>query len=44
MWKRLLGSAMRARSYWSRYRETTLRALTLNIMILRCNKVFYRAG
>jgi hypothetical protein len=35
MLKRLLGSAMRARSYWARHRETFLRALTLNIMILR---------
>jgi hypothetical protein len=34
MWKRLVGSAMRARSYWARYRETFLRALTLNTMIL----------
>ena len=35
MWKRLLGSAMRARSYWSQCREITLRAITLNVMILR---------
>jgi hypothetical protein len=35
MWKRLLGSAMRARRYWSQCREITLRAITLNIMILR---------
>ena len=35
MWKRLLGSAMRARCYWSQCREITLRAITLNIMILR---------
>ena len=35
MLKRLLGSEMRARSYWARCREMVLRALTLNIMILR---------
>jgi hypothetical protein len=34
MLKRMLGSALRARSYWSRSREMTLRVLTLNIMIL----------
>ena len=34
MWKRLLGSALRARSYWSQCREITLRAITLNVMIL----------
>jgi hypothetical protein len=43
MLKRLLGSAMRARSYWSQCRETILRAITLNVMILR-RRVFYRAG
>lgn len=43
MLKRLLGSALRARSYWSQSRETVLRALTLNIMILRRRKVFDRA-
>jgi hypothetical protein len=35
MLKRLLGSALRARSYWSQCRETLLRAITLNVMILR---------
>jgi Transposase DDE domain len=44
MLKRLLGSALRARSYWSQCRETVLRALTLNVMILRRRKVFDRAG
>lgn len=44
MLKRLLGSEMRARSYWARCREMQLRALTLNIMILRRHRVFYRAG
>jgi hypothetical protein len=44
MLKRLLGSALRARSYWSQGRELVLRALTLNIMILRRRKVFDRAG
>jgi hypothetical protein len=34
MLKRLLGSALRARQYWSRCREIFLRALTLNTMIL----------
>jgi hypothetical protein len=44
MLKRLLGSEMRARSYWARCREMQLRALTLNIMILRRRRVFYRAA
>ena len=44
MLKRHLGSALRARSYWSQCREITLRALTLNVMILRRRKVFDRAG
>lgn len=35
MLKRLLGSAMRAREYWSQCREILLRAITLNVMILR---------
>jgi Transposase DDE domain len=43
MLKRLLGSALRARTYWSQCRELVLRALTLNIMILRRRKVFDRA-
>ena len=34
MLKRLLGSALRARNYWSRCRELVLRAITLNLMIL----------
>lgn len=34
MLKRLLGSALRARTYWSRCREILLRGLTLNTMIL----------
>src|SRR5688500_15299372 len=43
MLKRHLGSALRARSYWSQCREITLRALTLNVMILRRRQVFDRA-
>jgi hypothetical protein len=43
MLKRLMGSELRARKYWSKYRETILRALTLNTMILRRRRVFYRA-
>jgi hypothetical protein len=35
MLKRLLGSALRARSYWSQCREILLRTITLNVMILR---------
>jgi transposase len=35
MIKRTLGSALRARTYWSQSREINLRALTHNIMILR---------
>ena len=44
MLKRLLGSALRARSYWSQCREILLRTITLNVMILRRAKGFYRAG
>ena len=44
MLKRHLGSALRARSYWSQCREINLRALTLNVMILRRRKVFDRAA
>ena len=44
MVKRLLDSALRARNYWSQFREMLLRALTLNIMILWRPRVFYRAG
>ena len=43
MLKRLLGSALRARTYWTQCREITLRAITLNVMILRRLQVFYRA-
>jgi hypothetical protein len=43
MLKRLLGAALRARTYWSQCRETVLRALTLNVMILWRCEVFYRA-
>ena len=43
MLKRLLDSALRARKPWNQQREIVLRALTLNIMILRRAKVFYRA-
>jgi hypothetical protein len=34
MIKRLLGSALRARTYWSRFRELLLRGITLNVMIV----------
>lgn len=43
MLKRLLDSALRARKRWNQYREIVLRSLTLNVMILRRYKVFYRA-
>ena len=43
MIKRMLGSALRARNYWSQHREIVLRVLTHNVMILRI-KLFYRAG
>jgi len=43
MLKRLLGSALRARKYWTQCREIFLRILTLNVMILRRMHVFYRA-
>jgi hypothetical protein len=43
MIKRLLGSALRARLYQSQCRETILRAITHNVMIVRV-RVFYRAG
>ncbi len=43
MLKRLLGSAMRARNYWSQCREILLRAITHNVMILRRRHLFYRA-
>ena len=44
MFKRLLDSALRARKPWTQHREIVLRALTLNLMIVRRRKVFYRAG
>jgi hypothetical protein len=43
MFKRLLDSALRARKPWTQHREIILRALTLNLMIVRRCKVFYRA-
>jgi hypothetical protein len=43
MLKRLMGSALRARRYHSQCRELSLRAITLNVMILRRPQVFYRA-
>jgi hypothetical protein len=39
MLKRLMGSALRARKYWSQCREILLRSITLNIMILRRARV-----
>jgi Transposase DDE domain/Transposase domain (DUF772) len=42
MLKRRLGSALRARSYESQCRETVLRAITHNVLIVRI-RVFYRA-
>ncbi|HEX2242957.1 MAG TPA: transposase [Gammaproteobacteria bacterium] len=44
MLKRLMGSALRARNYWSQCREIVLRAITHNVMILRRRQLFYRAG
>lgn len=43
MLKRLQGSALRARSYWSQCRETVLRAITHNIMILRRWRAFLQS-
>ena len=48
MIKRLIGCELRARFYWSRWREMLLMAVTLNIMILAGSvfiqsRVFYRA-
>jgi hypothetical protein len=43
MVKRRLGSALRARSYWSQCREIILRVITHNVMIVVRVKVFYRA-
>ena len=45
MLKRNLGSALRARTYWSQCRESMLRVITHNVMILfALAKVFYRAS
>lgn len=41
--KRRLGSALRARSYWSRYRETILRVIAHNVMIVLWIIVFNSA-
>jgi len=43
MLKRLMGSALRARRYQAKCRELHLRALTLNVMIVRRKRVFYKA-
>ena len=47
MLKRLLGSELKARTYWSQNREMFLMAITLNVMILVAlswrYEVFYRA-
>jgi hypothetical protein len=43
MIKRRLGSALRARSYWSQCREIILRVITHNVMIVARIRVFYRA-
>lgn len=47
MLKRLLGSALKARTYWSHNRDMFLMAITLNVTILValswCFEVFYRA-
>ena len=44
MVKRRLGSALRARTYWSQCREITLRVITHNVMIVAIIRVFYRAA
>jgi hypothetical protein len=44
MLKRLQGSALRAREYWTQCRETLLRAITHNVMILKRKRVLYGAG
>jgi DDE family transposase len=44
MIERRLGSALRARSYWSQCREIILRVITHNVMIVARIRVFYRAG
>ena len=43
MIKRRLGSALRARGYWSQCREIILRVITHDVMIVIQVKVFYRA-
>jgi hypothetical protein len=43
MIKRRLGSALRARSYWSQCREIILRVITHDVMIVIRVRVFYRA-
>ena len=43
MIKRRLGSAPRARGYWSQCREIILRVVTHNVMIVIRLRVFYRA-
>ena len=43
MVKRRLGSALRARTYWSQCREIILRVITHNVMIVAIIRVFYRA-
>src|SRR4051794_14637484 len=43
MIKRRLGSALRARGYWSQCREIILRVVTHNVMIVVRIRVFYRA-
>jgi hypothetical protein len=42
MIKRRLGSALRARGYWSQCREIILRVITHNVMIVIRVRVFYR--
>ena len=44
MVKRRLGSALRARTYWSQCREIVLRIITHNVMIVARIRVFYRAA
>lgn len=43
MVKRRLGSALRARGYWSQCREIILRVITHNVMIVARIRAFYRA-
>ena len=44
MMKRCLGSSLRARSYWSQCRETMLRVITHNVMILYVQGGFLRSS